>query len=97
MKSIEKLLLIFLVCYHPEIRTYACLFTFYSLLHTQCNVTYFIIFVRKLIYPIICFFFGCSKLVRQRPMKSLSSVCPSVLSFLKIGSLDFPDIVHDDS
>ena len=36
MKSTEKLLLIFLVCYHPEIRTYACLFTFYSLLHTQC-------------------------------------------------------------
>ena len=39
---------------------------------------------------------------RQRPMKSLWSVCPSPsvcpsLSFLKIGSLVFSDIVHDDS
>ena len=40
--------------------------------------------------------FGRSMLVRQRPMKLLSSVCPS-LSFLKIGSLVFSDIVHDDS
>ena len=35
---------------------------------------------------------------RQRPMKSLSSVCPSVrpsLSFLKIGLLVLFDIVHD--
>ena len=43
---------------------------------------------------------GRSTLVGQRPMKSLSSVCPSVhpsLSFLKIGSLVLSDIVHDDS
>ena len=46
----------------------------------------------------------CSMLVGQHPMKSLSSgygsVCPSVylsLSFLKIGSLVFCDILHDDS
>ena len=45
-----------------------------------------------------------STLVGQRPMKSLSSDCPSVgpsvcpsLSFLKIGSSVFSDIVHDDS
>ena len=46
------------------------------------------------------FIFGLSKLVRQRPVKSLSSVGPSVhpsLSFLKIESLVFSDIVHDDS
>ena len=43
-------------------------------------------------------------LVRQRPMKSLlsicMSVCPSVctsLTFLKIGSLVYSHIVHDDS
>ena len=43
-------------------------------------------------------------LVGQRPMKSFSSVCPSVrpsihpsLSFLKIELLAFSDIVHDDS
>ena len=56
--------------------------------------------------------FGCSTLVRQRPMKSLTSVClsirlsicPSVrpsfrpsVSFLKIESLAFCDIIHDDS
>ena len=49
---------------------------------------------------------GRSTLGGQRPMKSPSSVCPSVslsvsvlpsLSFLKIGSLVFSDIVHDDS
>ena len=41
---------------------------------------------------------GRSTLVRQRPMKSLSSVrlCLS-LNFLKIESLVFFDIVHDDS
>ena len=45
-----------------------------------------------------------STLIGQRPMKSLSSACPSVhlsfrpsLSFLKIGSLVSSDIVHDDS
>ena len=45
-----------------------------------------------------------STLVEQRPMKSLSSVCVSVrpsirpaISFLKIGSLVFSDIVRDDS
>ena len=54
------------------------------------------------------FIIGRSTLVGQRPMKSLSSVCPSVplsvpqsvppsLSFLKIGSLVFAEIVHDDS
>ena len=50
-------------------------------------------------YPI-----GRSTLVGQRPMKSLSSVCVSVrpsirpaISFLKIGSLVFSDIVRDDS
>ena len=43
-------------------------------------------------------------LVGQRPVKSLSFVCLSVclsfrlsLSFLKIGSLVFSGIVHDDS
>ena len=39
-------------------------------------------------------------LVGQHPMKSLLFVCPSVcpsLTFLKIGSLVFSDIVHDDS
>ena len=43
-------------------------------------------------------------LVGQHPMKSLLSVCPSVcpsvytsLSFLKIGSLVYSHIVHDDS
>ena len=44
--------------------------------------------------------FRCSTLVVQRPMKSLSSVCPSVrpsLSLLKIGSLIFSDIACDDS
>ena len=41
-------------------------------------------------------YIGLSALVGQRPMKSLSSVCPS-LSFLKIGSLVFSDNVHDDS
>ena len=44
--------------------------------------------------------FGRSTLVGQRPMKSRSSVCPSVLSsirFVKIGSLDFSDFVHDGS
>ena len=48
--------------------------------------------------------FGCSMLVGQHPIKSLSSVSPSVclsvcpsLSFLLIGSLDFSDIVHYDS
>ena len=48
---------------------------------------------------------GRSTLVGHRPMKSLLSVRPSVrctsvcpsLSFLKIGPLDFSDIVHDDS
>ena len=43
---------------------------------------------------------GRSRLVGQGPIKSLSCVCPFVrpsLSFLKIGSLVFPDIVHDDS
>ena len=43
---------------------------------------------------------GCSTLVGQRPMKSHSSVCLSVcpsLSFVKIGSLVFSDIVHDDN
>ena len=46
---------------------------------------------------------GRSTLVGQSPMKSLSSICLSVrpsvrpsLSFLKIGSLDCSDIVHDD-
>ena len=54
------------------------------------------------------FNFGRSTLAGQRPMKSLSSVgpsvCPSVrlsvrpsLSFLKIGSLVFSNIVHDNS
>ena len=44
--------------------------------------------------------FGCSMLVGQRHMKLLTSICPSVcpsLSFLKIGSLAFSDIVHNDS
>ena len=44
--------------------------------------------------------FGCLTLVGQHPMKSLLFVCPSVcpsLTFLKIGSLVFSDIVHDDS
>ena len=46
-------------------------------------------------------YFGCSTLVRQRPMKSLMSSLPALsihssLSFLKIGSLIFSDIVHDD-
>ena len=44
--------------------------------------------------------FGHSTLVGQRPIKSLSSVCPSIhlpLSFFKIGSLVSSDIVHDDS
>ena len=39
-------------------------------------------------------------LVRQHPIKSLSSDCLSVplsLRFLKIESLIFSDIVHDDS
>ena len=51
---------------------------------------------------------GRPTLVGQGPMKSLSSVCPSVclsvrssirpsLDFLKIGSLVFSDILHDDS
>ena len=43
---------------------------------------------------------GCLTLVRQCSIKSLSSVCLSVcpsLHFLKIGSLVFCDIVHDDS
>ena len=42
--------------------------------------------------------------IRQHPMKSLLSVCPSVcssihssLSFLKIGSLVFSVIIHEDS
>ena len=46
------------------------------------------------------YFIGRSTLVGQRPMKTLSSVNPSVrpsLSFLKIGSLVFFDIVHHDS
>ena len=49
-------------------------------------------------------FFGSSTLVGQRPMKSFSSVypsvCPSVhpsLNCLKIGSLVFSDIVQDDT
>ena len=53
--------------------------------------------------------FGPSMLVGQRPMESLLSVCLSVrlsvcpsvlrpsLSFLKIGSLFFSDIIHDAS
>ena len=47
---------------------------------------------------------GRSTFVEQRPMKSLSSICPSVrpsfrlwLNFPKIGSLDFSEIVCDDS
>ena len=39
-----------------------------------------------------CLFIGHSTLVRQRPMKSLSSVCSSVrpsLNFIKIGALVF--------
>ena len=46
------------------------------------------------------FFVHISALVGERPMKSLLSVCRSVrlsLSFLKIGSLVFSDIVHDGS
>ena len=46
------------------------------------------------------FHVGRSSLVGQRPMKSFSSVRPSVrpsLNFLKIISLFFSDIVHDDS
>ena len=60
---------------------------------------------------ISCHYFftvGRSTLVGQRLMKSLSPVCPSVcpsvrssvhlsLNFLKIGSLVFSDIIHDDS
>ena len=49
-------------------------------------------------------FFGCWTLVWQHPMKSLSSLCPSVclfvhpsLNFLNIGSLVFSNIVHDNS
>ena len=60
----------------------------------------------------IDFTFGCSTLVGQHPMKSLSSICLSVrhclsghlslsvhpsLGFLKIGSLVFSYNVHDDS
>ena len=43
--------------------------------------------------------FGHSKVVRQRPMKSLSFICPSVYPSLslKIGSLFSSDIVHDVS
>ena len=47
---------------------------------------------------------GRSTSVGQRPMKCLSSVCPSVrpsvhpsVNFLKIGSLVFSDTLHDDS
>ena len=39
-------------------------------------------------------------LLEQRRMKSLSSICPLVrwfVNFLKIGSLVFFDIVHDES
>ena len=39
---------------------------------------------------------GRSTLNGQRCMKSLSSVCPSLI-FLKIGWLDFSDVLHDDS
>ena len=45
------------------------------------------------------YFIGCATLNGQRSMKSLSSVCLSVcssLNFLKIGSLVFSHIVHDD-
>ena len=50
-------------------------------------------------------FVGCSTLVGQHPMKSLSSVHPSfclsirlsVHPSVKAGSLDFSDIVHDDN
>ena len=49
-------------------------------------------------------YFGRLRLVGQCPMKSLSSVylslCLTVrlsLNFLKIGSLVFSDVVHDDS
>ena len=45
---------------------------------------------------IFCKFIGRSTLVGQHPMKSLSSVCPPLI-FLKIGSLVFSDIVHNDS
>ena len=50
-------------------------------------------------YISIAMSFGRSTLVVQRPMKSLSSVCPSVcpsLTFLKIGALVFCDTVHGD-
>ena len=53
---------------------------------------------------VVTLYIGRSTLVGHRPMKSLLSVCPSVyssvrplLSFLKIGSLVFSDIIHDDS
>ena len=42
-----------------------------------------------------------ARLVGQRPMKPLLSICPSVCSsvksFLKIGSLVFSDILYDAS
>ena len=53
-----------------------------------------------MLYFAYLIYVGRSTLVGQRPMKSLSSVCPSVrpsLSFLKIGSLVSFDILHDDS
>ena len=60
---------------------------------------FFIFFISFFLFNI-----GCLTLVGQRPMKSLSSVCPSVrpsvcpsLSFLKIRSLVVSDILHDDS
>ena len=43
------------------------------------------------------FFIGRSTLVGQGPMKSLSSVRPSVTKFSQNWIISFSDIVHDDS
>ena len=65
-----------------------------QLIYWYCNLI-FLPRTRCFIY-----FIGRSTLVGQRPMKSLSSVCPSVrpsLNFPKIISLAFSDILRDDS
>lgn len=78
-----------------------------------CVLSFFTFSKKGQIYPCIyaerysiesLSFFGRSTSGRQRPMKSLSFVCPYVclsvrqwLSFLKIGSVVFSDNVQDNS
>ena len=68
---------------------------FYSI-----KITFILHFCRKGRYNCQVMDVGRLTVVGQRPMKSLASVCLSVRpsrDFLKIGSLVFSDIVHDDS